>query len=229
LWTPPDGESIAHVRVVIAEDQTLLRDGLERLFRDFGHEVVASVGDADRLLEAVMGHRPDLAVVDVRMPPSFSDEGIRAARTIRDEHPGVAVMVLSQHVETQHAVTLVGEGGFGYLLKDRVLDVEEFMEAAERVCAGGSALDPKVVAQLVRGQALVDEPLAELTARERETLALVAEGLTNAGIAKRMIVSLNTVETHVRNVLMKLDIAGVEDGHRRVLAVLAYLRATEPR
>jgi DNA-binding NarL/FixJ family response regulator len=162
------------------------------------------------------------------MPPSYTDEGARAALQIREQHPAVAVLVLSQHVETRHAVALVAQGRFGYLLKDRVLDVREFMDAAERVCRGGSALDPKVVATLVN-PGRENDPLAELTAREREVLALVAEGLNNAGIAKRLFLSLNTVESHVRNVLMKLDVPGAEDGHRRVLAVLAHLGAVQPQ
>lgn len=216
------------MRVVIAEDQVLLRAGLARLFEDAGHEVTAAVGDADALFSAVARDEPDLVVADVRMPPTFSDEGTRAAGQIRAEHPGVGVLVLSQHVETEHAVALVSEGGFGYLLKDRVLDVQEFIDAAERVSRGGSALDPQVVATLLP-QTGGDDRLAALTAREREVLALVAEGLTNSGIAKRLFLTVNTVETHVRNVLMKLDVPGTEDGHRRVLAVLAYLRSAQPQ
>jgi DNA-binding NarL/FixJ family response regulator len=216
------------MRVVIAEDQVLLRAGLARLFEDAGHEVTAAVGDADALLSAVARDEPDLVVADVRMPPTFSDEGTRAAGRIRAEYPGVGVLVLSQHIETEHAIALVSEGGFGYLLKDRVLDVQEFIDAAERVSRGGSALDPQVVATLVPSNG-GDDRLAALTAREREVLALVAEGLTNSGIAKRLFLTVNTVETHVRNVLMKLDVPGTEDGHRRVLAVLAYLRSAQPQ
>jgi DNA-binding NarL/FixJ family response regulator len=208
---------------VIAEDQALLREGLARLFADADHEVVATVEDADRLRAAVSEHRPDLAVVDVRMPPSFSDEGIRAARWIREAHPEVGVLVLSQHIETSGAVDLVSQSGFGYLLKDRVLDVAEFMDAAERVERGGSALDPQVVATLISGGP--DGALGELTDREREVLALMAEGLTNAGIASRLVLTERTVESHVRSVLSKLDVPVGEDGHRRVLAVLSYLRA----
>jgi DNA-binding NarL/FixJ family response regulator len=213
------------VRVVIAEDQVLLRDGLERLFEDNGHTVVAAVGDADRLRGAVSEHVPDLAVVDVRMPPTHTDEGIRAARWIRDAHPEVGVLVLSQHVESAGAVGLVSQGGFGYLLKDRVLDVADFVEAAVRVGRGGSALDPKVVSSLVGGDAT--DGLAVLSAREREVLSLMAEGLTNSGIARRLVLTERTVEGHVRSVLMKLDLPASEDAHRRVLAVIAYLRAAD--
>jgi DNA-binding NarL/FixJ family response regulator len=213
------------VRIVIAEDQVLLREGLARLFVDGGHEVVASLGDADRLLAAVAEHDPDLVVVDIRMPPTFTDEGARAAAGIKDAHPRTGVLVLSQHIETTHAVKLVARGGFGYLLKDRVLEVGEFLAAAARVAAGGSALDPQVVASLV-ATTDDDDPLAELTDREREVLGLMAEGLTNAGIAQRLYLSDRTVEAHVRHVLMKLDIPDSDHGHRRVLAVLAHLGAT---
>jgi DNA-binding NarL/FixJ family response regulator len=215
------------VRVVIAEDQVLLREGLARLFTDAGHEVVASMGDATRLLAAVAGHRPDLVVVDIRMPPSFTDEGARAARQITETHPEVGVLVLSQHIETAHAVELVTRGGFGYLLKDRVLDVAEFLAAAERVAAGGSALDPHVVASLLSPRG--GGSLAELSEREREVLQLMAEGLTNSAIAKRLHLSERTIEAHVRHLLLKLDLPEGEDGHRRVLAVLAHLRATQVR
>jgi DNA-binding NarL/FixJ family response regulator len=209
------------LRVVIAEDQALLRDGLSRLFADADHEVVAAVGDADKLRAAVSEHEPDLAVVDVRMPPSFTDEGIQAAHWIRGAHPDVGVLVLSQHVEATGAVDLVSQSGFGYLLKDRVLDVGDFLEAAERVERGGSALDPQVVARLISPDS--NEATAGLTAREQEVLSLMAEGLTNAGIAKRLVLTERTVETHVRNVLMKLDLPDGGDDHRRVLAVLAHL------
>ena len=209
------------MRVVIAEDQALLREGLARLFADAGHEVVAAVGDPDRLRAAVSEHKPDLAVVDVRMPPNFTDEGLRAARWIRDAHPDVGVLVLSQHIEAAGAVALISQSGFGYLLKDRVLEVSEFMDAAERVEHGGSALDPQVVATLLSSES--DRAAGDLTPREREVLSLMAEGLTNAGIAKRLVLTERTVESHVRNVFSKLGLPAAEDGHRRVLAVLAYL------
>ncbi len=214
------------MRVVIAEDQALLREGLARLFRDAGHEVVASLGDAERLLVTIAGHQPELVVLDVRMPPTFTDEGTRAAREIKEQHPDVGVLVLSQHVESQHAVELVSRGGFGYLLKDRVLDVGDFLAAAERVAQGGSALDPQVVSRLLSPPAR-EGALAGLSEREREVLELMAQGLTNAGIAKRLYLSERTVETHVRNVLMKLSVPESGDGHRRVLAVLAHLSASQ--
>jgi DNA-binding NarL/FixJ family response regulator len=214
------------VRVVIAEDQALLRAGLGRLFEDAGHDVVVAVDDADRLRAAVSEHEPDLAVVDVRMPPSFTDEGIRAARWIRDAHPNDGVLMLSQHVQAKGAVGLVSQGGFGYLLKDRVLAVADFLEAAERVARGGSALDPKVVSSLLQGDSA--DALAVLTEREREVLALMAEGLTNNAIARRLVLTERTVEGHVRSVLMKLDLPTSDGAHRRVLAVIAYLRAAAP-
>jgi DNA-binding NarL/FixJ family response regulator len=209
------------VRVVIAEDQALLREGLARLFRDGGHHVVATLGDADQLLATIAQEQPDLAVVDIRMPPTFTDEGARAGRAIKQQHPGVAVLLLSQHIETAHAVNLVALGGFGYLLKDRVLEVGEFLATAERVAAGGSALDPMVVAHLV---APADSgPVGRLSERERDVLELMAQGLTNVAIANRLLVSERTVEAHIRHILTKLDITDSEDGHRRVLAVLSYL------
>jgi DNA-binding NarL/FixJ family response regulator len=214
------------MRVVIAEDQVLLREGMGRLFTDGGHEVAASRGDARDLVATVAGHRPDLVVVDMRMPPTFTDEGARAAYEIKRSHPKVGVLVLSQHIETSHAVDLVTLGGFGYLLKDRVLAVDEFLDAAERVARGGSALDPQVVGRLL-GHGRHTGALAELSDREREVLELMAEGLTNAGIAARLVVSERTVETHVRNVLTKLSITDSQSGHRRVLAVLAYLSETQ--
>lgn len=206
------------MRIVIAEDSTLFREGLALLLEDAGHEVVGRAADAVALLELVRETRPDLAVVDVRMPPDLTDDGARAARTIRAEHPTIGVLLLSQHIETRHSVELVSAGGFGYLLKDRVLDVEEFLDALNRVAGGGSALDPEVVSRIVtRGGTEV------LTAREREVLALVAEGCTNGAIARRLWLTERTVETHVGSILSKLGIAVSDEENRRVLAVLAYL------
>jgi DNA-binding NarL/FixJ family response regulator len=209
------------MRVVIAEDQALLREGLAHLFQDGGHDVIATLGNALELMTTVEHQRPDLVVVDIRMPPTFTDEGARAARTIKEQHPDVGVLVLSQHIETTHAVSLVALGGFGYLLKDRVLEVSEFLATAERIAAGGSALDPMVVADLV--SPTDDGPVGRLSERERGVLELMAQGLTNAAIANRLMVSERTVEAHIRHILTKLDIVENEDGHRRVLAVLAYL------
>ena len=210
------------MRIVIAEDTVLLREGLAGLLEDAGHEVVGKAGDADTLLMLVAEHEPDLAVVDVRMPPGYDDEGTRAAATIRATHPETAVLVLSQHVETRHIVDLVtAGGGFGYLLKDRVLDVDDFLDAARRVADGGSALDPQVVATLIGAPRA---GLDGLSPRETEVLGLMAEGRTNAGIAKRLWLTEKTVEAHVRSILMKLGLPMNDDDHRRVLAVLAYLR-----
>jgi DNA-binding NarL/FixJ family response regulator len=212
------------VRVVIAEDTVLLREGLAGLLEDAGHEVVGRAGDAETLLALVGEHAPDLAVVDVRMPPSYDDEGTRAASEIRRSHPGTAVLVLSQHIETRHIVELVTDGGgFGYLLKDRVLDVDDFLDAARRVSDGGSALDPQVVARLI-AEPKRRTALDELTPREREVLSLMAEGRTNGGIARRLWLTEKTVETHVRTILMKLGLPAGVDDNRRVLAVLAYLQ-----
>jgi DNA-binding NarL/FixJ family response regulator len=214
------------MRVVIAEDTVLLREGLAGLLEDAGHEVVGRAGDAPTLLALVGEHAPELAIVDVRMPPGYDDEGTRAAAEIRRAHPGTAVLVLSQHIETRHIVELVAAGGgFGYLLKDRVLDVDDFLDAVRRVAGGGSALDPQVVSTLVGGPS---SALAELTAREREVLGLMAEGRTNQGIAKRLWLTEKTVETHIRTILMKLGLQPAPDDHRRVLAVLTYLRASPP-
>jgi DNA-binding NarL/FixJ family response regulator len=214
------------VRVVIAEDQVLLRAGLARLFEDGGHEVVELLGSAEGLFALVASHDVDLVVLDIRMPPTFTDEGTRAARELKDTRPELGVLLLSQHVETSHAVELVTRGGFGYLLKDRVLAVAEFLDAAERVARGGSALDPTIVAHLV-ARPTDDGRLAELTEREREVLALMAEGLTNTAIASRLFLSERTIEAHVRHLLLKLGVPENADANRRVLAVLAYLRATQ--
>jgi len=214
------------MRVVIAEDSVLLREGVARLLADEGFEVVEAVGDGDALVEAAERQRPDLAIVDVRMPPTYQDEGMKAAAEIRTTHPATAVLVLSQHIESRHAVDLVGSGGgFGYLLKDRVLDVDEFFDAVQRVSAGGSALDPEVVRHLLAPRQ-EDDALATLSPREREVLGLVAEGRTNAGIAKQLWLTEKTVETHVSSILGKLGLSHSAEGHRRVLAVLAYLRAS---
>jgi DNA-binding NarL/FixJ family response regulator len=214
------------MRLVIAEDTVLLREGLAGLLEDAGHTVLARVGDADALLAVVAEHEPELAIVDVRMPPTYEDEGMLAATEIRRSHPRTAVLVLSQHIESRHAVALVASGGgFGYLLKDRVLDVDEFLDAIERVRAGGSALDPEVVRHLLSPQHEHDA-LARLTPREREVLGLVAEGRTNAGIAKHLWLTEKTVETHVSSILAKLDLSRSAEGHKRVLAVLAYLRSS---
>jgi len=212
------------MRVTLVEDQVLLREGLAGLFRDAGHEVVGSYGHADGLTGLVAGRRPDIVVLDIRLPPTFTDEGTRAAAEIKAAHPATGVLLLSQHVETAHTVDLVARGGFGYLLKDRVLDVADFLAAVDRVARGGSALDPHVVGRLMHHTG-ERRGLAQLTEREHEVLRLMAQGYTNAGVARRLFLSERTVEAHVRRLLGKLDITDTEDAHRRVLAVLTYLRA----
>jgi DNA-binding NarL/FixJ family response regulator len=218
------------LRVVIAEDSVLLREGLATLLADAGFDVVARASDADDLLLKVRSYTPDVVITDVRMPPTQTDEGAAAAETIRAEHPEIGVLLLSQGIEVERARRLFSDerGGFGYLLKDRVLDVDEFLEAAERVRAGGTALDPEVVRHLLAPR-YEDDPLAELTPREREVLGLMAEGKTNLGIAKQLWLTEKTVETHVSSILGKLRLPRSEEGHRRVLAVLAYLRAGSTR
>ncbi len=214
------------LRVVVADDSVLLRDGIVRLLNDSGFEVVAAVGDADALLDAVTEHEPDLCVVDVRMPPTHTDEGLRAAIEIRRRTPTVAVLVLSQYVEERYAAELL-EGdvaGVGYLLKDRVIDVDDFLSSLRRVAGGGSAVDAEVVSQIL-GRSKRGSELDRLTPREREVLNLMAEGLSNAGIAERLVVSHGAVEKHISNVFMKLGLDIEDGGHRRVLAVLTYLRA----
>lgn len=216
------------MRAVIAEDLVLLREGLSRLLRENGIEVVDAVGDGDALVHAVLRERPEIAIVDVRLPPSFRDEGLRAALTARSRAPETAILILSQYVEQTYARELLadGRGGTGYLLKDRVIDVPQFVEAVRRVAAGGTALDPEVVAQLFAGRRAVD-PLERLTPREREVLGLMAEGRSNAGIAEALVLTVGAVEKHTASILAKLRLAPSESDHRRVLAVLAYLQGTE--
>ena len=212
------------LRVVIAEDSALLREGIARLIEDSGGTVVAKVGDGDAFVHAVEEHRPDVSVVDVRMPPSQRDEGLRAAIEARRRVPGTPVLVLSQYVERQYATELLadGAGGVGYLLKDRVGDIPEFIDALRRVARGGTALDPEVVAQLMVPRR-ADDPLAGLTPREREVLAAMAEGRTNVGIARELHITEGATEKHIGNIFGKLQLPDSPDDHRRVLAVLAYL------
>ncbi|MFF5502386.1 response regulator [Streptomyces roseolus] len=213
------------LRVVLAEDGVLLREGLIGLLARFGHQVVAAVGDAEALRAAVAAHDPDVVLTDVRMPPGFQDEGLRAAVALRAERPGLPVLVLSQYVQRDYAADLLDSGdgtGVGYLLKDRVGQVEEFVDALDRVAAGGTVVDPEVVRQLLRRRR---DPLAALTPREREVLALVAEGHSNGEVARRLVVTEAAVGKHIGNILAKLDLPPAEDTHRRVLAVLAYLQA----
>jgi DNA-binding NarL/FixJ family response regulator len=214
------------VRVVIGEDSLLLREGLARLLTETGHEVVAQAGDGEDLLRKVAAHKPDLAIVDVRMPPSHTDEGIRAALTIRARTPAVAVLVLSEYVETTYALELFGEGtdGLGYLLKNRVSDLDQFLDAVGRVAGGGSALDPEVVRHLL-GRHRSSDPLGRLTPRETEVLSLMAEGRSNHAIAEQLVITERAVEKHITSIFSKLDLPATAEAHRRVLAVLKYLQA----
>jgi DNA-binding NarL/FixJ family response regulator len=213
------------VRIVIADDAVLLREGLIRLLAETGHDVVAAVADGPSLVSAVLEHQPDVSIVDVRMPPSHTDEGLRAAVEARTKLPGTPVLVLSQYVEVSYADDLLadGKGGIGYLLKDRVSEVSDFLDGLRRVANGGTVLDPEVVAQLFARRRRGD-PLRTLTAREREVLGLMAEGRSNTAIAKHLVVTEGAVEKHVRNIFTKLDLPPDDEQHRRVLAVLAFLK-----
>ena len=229
LTPPPPSPDVAGrdpLRIVVADDAVLLREGLVRLLAEDGHQVVAAVGDGPGLIEAVLEHRPDVSVVDVRMPPTHTDEGLRAAIAARSHLPGAPMLVLSQYVEASYAADLLsdGSGAVGYLLKDRVAKVEEFLDALNRVARGATVLDPQVIAQLLAGQRR-DDPLATLTVRERELLALMAEGHSNTAIAQRLVLSASAVEKHIGNIFAKLGLPPDDAQHRRVRAVLAYLRA----
>jgi DNA-binding NarL/FixJ family response regulator len=211
----------------VADDAVLIREGLVRLLEEFGFEVVATVGDGDTLVEAIAEHKPDVSVVDVRMPPSFTDEGLRAAVEARRRVPGAPVLILSQYVEVSYADDLLADarGAVGYLLKDRVVDVDEFLEGLRRVAAGGTVFDPQVVSQLMVRRRK-DDPLAQLTPREREVLGLMAEGKSNPAIGRQLVISDGAVEKHIRSIFSKLGLYAEDaDQHRRVLAVLAYLRS----
>jgi DNA-binding NarL/FixJ family response regulator len=214
------------VRVVVADDSVLLREGIVRILADSGFDVVGQAGDAEDLVRKVAAHKPDVAIVDVRMPPTNTDDGLRAAQKIRAEYPGCGVLVLSQYIEEGYALELLSENaeGVGYLLKDRVADVERFTESVRRVGEGGSALDPEVVAQLL-GRRRREDPLDELSPREREVLELMAEGRSNHAIAEQMVVTERAVEKHVTSIFGKLKLPPTAEDHRRVLAVLRYLRA----
>jgi DNA-binding NarL/FixJ family response regulator len=215
----------ARIRVVIADDAVLLREGIARLLEDAGFHVVGQAGNADELLLKVRSYSPDIAIIDIRMPPTHTDEGLRAAKELRERHPGVGLLMLSQYVESGYALELLQERaeGVGYLLKDRVSDVKEFAAAVKRVAEGGSALDPEVVSRLV-GRRRRDDPLSQLTPREREVLELMAEGRSNQAIANALVVTPRAVEKHVTSIFAKLRLPAAEQDHRRVLAVLAYLR-----
>jgi len=214
------------MRVVVAEDSTLFREGLVRMLAEASFEVVGQARNAHELRTVVERERPDVAIVDVRMPPTQTDEGTRTAKELKAQQPELGILVLSQVVETKHALDLFSEWpeGFGYLLKDRVLAVDDFLDAVRRVAAGGTAIDPEVVGQLM-GRRRERDPLEELSPREREVLSLMAEGLSNRGICERLVLSPKTIETHINSIFMKLNLAPAPDDHRRVLAVLAFLRS----
>jgi DNA-binding NarL/FixJ family response regulator len=216
------------VRIVIGEDSALVREGLAKLLADAGHDIVAKAGDAEAVVAAVERCDPDLLITDIRMPPGMTDDGARAARTLRETRPTLPVVLLSQHIETTQSLELVSTGSFGYLLKDRVLDVEEFLDALARVAAGGSALDPEVVASLV-APTRASDPLASLTERELEVLSLLAEGRSNAAIGQQLWTTRRTIETHIRHVFAKLGLLDSDTDSRRVLAVLLYLRTRTDR
>ena len=214
------------MRIVLGEDSLLLREGLARLLEATGHEVVGQAGDAEDLLRKAAAHKPDLVIADVRMPPTFTDEGIRAALEIRARRPGTPVLVLSEYVESSYALELFADGtdGLGYLLKQRVSDLDRFLDAVGRVAAGGSALDPEVVSHLL-GRQRAGDPLGRLTPRETEVLALMAEGRSNHAIAEQLVITERAVEKHVTSIFSKLELPPTADSHRRVLAVLKYLQA----
>jgi DNA-binding NarL/FixJ family response regulator len=212
-------------RVIVADDDVLLREGVASLLERAGYQLVGQAGDASELLRLVRDHRPDLVIVDIRMPPTRSTEGLEAAAVIREELPDTAILILSAHVELAHAMTLLASGSrSGYLLKSRVTDIDEFLDTLERVCRGGSVVDPSLVQQLVAAQR-ADDPLEPLTAREREVLALMAEGRSNAGIGRRLFITEGTVENHVHHIMVKLRLPETDDDHRRVLAVVTFLGA----
>ncbi|GAA2110767.1 response regulator transcription factor [Actinomadura alba] len=219
---------VGTVRVVIAEDSVLLREGLVRLLADEQIETVATVGDGPGLIGIVAEHRPDLAIVDVRMPPSFTDEGLRAALAVREQVPGTPILVLSQYVEERYATDLIGGGaeGVGYLLKERVAEVHEFIDAVRRIAAGGTVIDPEVIGQLL-GRRRSGDRMDALTPREREVLGLMAQGRSNGAIARDLVVTEGAVEKHISNIFLKLDLPPAEQNHRRVMAVLAYLGRAE--
>ena len=219
-----EADQASRTRVVVADDEVLLREGLVGLLEQGGYDVVGQAGDGSELIRLVREHQPDLAIVDIRMPPTHSTEGLEAAGTIREEFPETAILILSAHVEAAEAITLLASGRrSGYLLKSRVTDIDEFLETLERVCRGGSVVDPALVQELVQARR-ADDPLDVLTAREREVLGLMAEGRTNAGIARRLWVTEGTVENHVHSILRKLRLPETDEDHRRVLAVLTFLR-----